>query len=88
LLQLKLVFKSKLKRKKLITKNLKERELELNVIEQELLTKNSYTLLQRMRFTNCKVAQSILRRILFLYKNILNHNISVKFLIVLKLNFD
>jgi hypothetical protein len=44
-LQLKLVSKSKLKRKKLIIKNLKERKLELNIIEQELLTKNSYTLL-------------------------------------------
>jgi len=56
LLQLKLVFKSKLKRKKLIIKNLKERELRLNVIEQKLLTKNSYILLQKMQFANCKIA--------------------------------
>ncbi len=50
------MFKSKLKRKKLITKKLKERKLELSVIEQKLLIKNFYTLLQRMRFVNCKVA--------------------------------
>jgi hypothetical protein len=42
---LKFVSKLKLKRKKLITKNLKKRKLRLNVIEQELLTKNSYILL-------------------------------------------
>jgi len=69
-------------------KNLKERKLRLSVIEQKLLTKNSYTLLQRMRFVNCKVAQSILRRTFFLYNDILNHNISVKFLTILKSNFD
>jgi len=45
LLQLKLVFKSKLKRKKLIIKNLKERKLKLSNIKQKLLIKNSYTLL-------------------------------------------
>jgi len=56
LLQLKLVFKSKLKRKKLVIKNLKKRELKLNIIEQKLLIKNSYILLQRMRFVNRKVA--------------------------------
>jgi len=50
------MFKSKLKRKKLIAKKLKERKLELSVIEQKLLIKNFYTLLQRMRFVNCKVA--------------------------------
>jgi len=44
-LQSKFMFKSKLKRKKLITKNLKERESKLSVIEQKLLTKSSYTLL-------------------------------------------
>jgi len=88
LLQLKLVSKSKLKRKKSITKNLKERELKLSVIEQKLLTKNSYILLQRVRFTNCKVAQNILLRTFFLYNDILNYNISVKFLTILKLNFD
>jgi len=37
--------KSKLKRKKLITKNLKKRELESSIIEQKLLKKNSYILL-------------------------------------------
>jgi len=37
--------KLKLKRKKLITKNLKKRELESSIIEQKLLTKNSYILL-------------------------------------------
>jgi len=71
-----------------MTKNLKERELELNVIEQELLTKNSYISLQRMRFSNRKVAQNTLRRTFFLYNNILNHDISVKFLTILKSNFD
>jgi hypothetical protein len=87
-LQLKLVFKLKSKRKKLVTKNLKKRKLELNVIEQKLLTKNSYILLQRMRFVNRKVAQSILRHTFFLYNDILNHNISVKFLTIFKSNFD
>jgi len=60
LLQLKLVFKSKSKCKKLVTKNLKKRESKLSVIEQKLLIKNSYILLQQMRFVNCKIAQSIL----------------------------
>ncbi len=69
-------------------KNLKKRELKSNVIEQELLTKNSYILLQRMRFKNRKVAQSTLRRTFFLYNDILNHAFSVKFLIVFKSNFD
>jgi len=50
------VSKSKLKRKKLITKNLKERKLELSVIKQKLSTKNSYILLQQVRFINCKIA--------------------------------
>jgi hypothetical protein len=80
--------KSKLKRKKLITKNLKKRELESSIIEQKLLTKNSYILLYRMRFVNCKVAQSILQYIFFLYNDILNYNISVEFSTILKLNFD
>ncbi len=39
-----------------MTKNLKKRELKLNIIEQKLLIKNSYILLQRMRFVNRKVA--------------------------------
>ncbi len=71
-----------------MTKNLKERKLKLNVIKQKLLTKSFYTLLQRMRFVNRKVVQSTLRRIFFLYNNILNYNISVKFLTILKSNFD
>ncbi len=87
-LQLKFVSKSKSKRKKLITKNLKECELESSIIKQELSIKSSYTLLQRMRFVNRKVAQNTLRRIFFLYNDILNYNISVKFLIILKSNFD
>ena len=48
-----------------MTKNFKKRELRLNVIEQELLAKSSYILIQRMRFVNRKVAQSILRRTFF-----------------------
>ncbi len=87
-LQLKLMFKSKLKRKKLMTKNLKKCELELNNIEQKLLIKSSYTLIQRMRFVNRKVVQSILRRTFYIYNDILNYNISVKFLTILKSNFD
>jgi len=71
-----------------MTKNLKKRELGSNVIEQKLLTKSSYTLLQRMRFVNRKVAQSTLRRTFFLYNDILNHSISVKFSTILKSNFD
>jgi len=82
------MFKSKLKRKKLMTKNLKKCELELNNIEQKLLIKSSYTLIQRMRFVNRKVVQSILRRTFYIYNDILNYNISVKFLTILKSNFD
>jgi len=41
-----------------------------------------------MRFVNCKVAQSILQYIFFLYNDILNYNISVEFSTILKLNFD
>ncbi len=71
-----------------MTKNLKERESRSNVIEQKLLTKSSYTSLQRMRFVNRKVAQSTLRRTFFLYNDILNYDISVKFSTILKSNFD
>jgi len=44
-LQLKLVYKSKSKRKKLVIKNLKKRKSKSSIIEQKSLTKNFYTLL-------------------------------------------